>query len=313
MPGKIFLSCGQASEEERKVAKEIKDWLEDPTQGFKVYIAIEAQSINDINNEIIQNLEDSDYFIFIDFKREQVIKPNGKEIFRGSLFTNQELALAYWLDFEKALFLQQEGIELEGMSRYLLSNAEKFVELNEILAKVKTQIKKREWTPSYSRHLVATSIESSNMVIGYSDHVGSYNQWVWFARVKNKRQHVPAMDTVARLINLKDPSGVNTCRDRAILKWAGQKGYRRLIMPNEEEWFSAFALSPVNPLQIYMHSTADLAPRHPINGRFASDWIPGTYFLHYQVISARFPILEFEVELNLTGELKTTQAHLVKN
>jgi len=38
---------------------------------------------------------------------------------------------------------------------------------------------------------------------------------------------------------------------------------------------------------------------------------PGKYELHYKVFSADFPVLEFEIALDLTGEMETTTAGIV--
>jgi hypothetical protein len=55
--------------------------------------------------------------------REQIGTNNGNPIYRGSLFTNQELAIAYVLEFQEVQYLQQENVKLEGIGKYLLSNA----------------------------------------------------------------------------------------------------------------------------------------------------------------------------------------------
>jgi hypothetical protein len=52
----------------------------------------------------MRQLETSDYFLFIDFKRERIRCPN---IFRGSLFTNQELAIASFLGLESIVFQEK--------------------------------------------------------------------------------------------------------------------------------------------------------------------------------------------------------------
>jgi hypothetical protein len=94
MPGKMFVSCGQKIEEEIRTAGAIEDWLTD--EGFRPYVAIQAQTILDLNGEIIRELKQSDFYLFINFRRESL----GDESFRGSLLTNQELAIAYSLGFE---------------------------------------------------------------------------------------------------------------------------------------------------------------------------------------------------------------------
>ena len=79
-------------------------WFEE--KGYSPYVAIEAQSIQDVNSGIISELKNSDFYVFVDFKREKIAK-KGK--YRGSLFTNQELAIAYVLRFENAVFFRESG------------------------------------------------------------------------------------------------------------------------------------------------------------------------------------------------------------
>jgi len=225
--------------------------------------------------------------------------------YRGSLFTNQELALAHYLKFEKAMFLQQTGIRLEGMTKYFLSNPEKFDSFQEVIDKVKLLIEQRRWMPTYSRQLSVKNLRMEKRPIGYRDHAGEYAQYVWFAHIENRRSRTRAENTRARLVDIRDPAGNHSCPDRGLLKWTGQFGYERLIMPNEDEPFDAFAIDVKNYLDVYLHSAADVPRRPIIKGS------PGVYLMKYQVIAFNFPTLEFTVELKLTGKIGTTEGKLV--
>ncbi len=273
-------------------------------QGFVVFLAFKTQRMEDVDDTIIKNLESSDYFVFIDFKREKITDPPNEE-FRGSLFTNQELALAHYLKFEEAIFIQQKGVRLEGMTKYFLSNPELFDNLQEVTKKVNALVEQRKWRPTYSRQLFVKELRKEERLIGYRDHAGEYRQYVWFAHIENKRSRTRAENTRARLINVTDPSGKSACPDRGLLKWAGQFGYERLIMPNEDEPFDAFAIDFKNHLYVYLHSAADV-PREPI-----IKGATGIYKLKYHVIAFNYPTLEFEIQLNLTGDVNTTTAELI--
>ncbi len=227
--------------------------------------------------------------------------------YRGSLFTNQELALAHYLKFEEAIFLQQTGIRLEGMTKYFLSNPETFDSFQEVIDKVKALVKQRRWVPTYSRQLSVKNLRMEKRPIGYRDHAGEYAQYVWFAHIENRRSRTRAENTRARLANVTDPKGKCSCPDRGLLKWAGQFGYERLIMPGEDEPFDAFAIDFKNHLEIYLHSAADV-PREPI-----IKGVPGVYKLKYQIIAFNFPTMEFEIKLELTGNIETTKAELISD
>jgi len=307
MPGKVFISCGQATPTEKKVANRIRDWLK--RQSFDPYIAIQTQSIQDVNSGIIGNLRAADYYIFIDFRRERIHEKmcESSQEYRGSLFTNQELAIAYTLGFDQALFLQQTGIRLEGIGRYILSNARRFDNLDEVPKLVREEFKKRGWKPDYSRHLVPTSIHILNRTLQYRDHTGIYNQYICHIEIENRRNDFGAFSTIARLDSIDLPSNQTIWPDSSYLKWAGQSGYERTLLPRTLAKFDAFAIEDKPGYDyVYLHSSADVLPRQPIlqNQR-------GQHTLSYQVFAQGFPILEFKVVLNLTGRIGTTTVKIV--
>ena len=82
MKSRVFVSCGQDTEE-RAVARKVEDLLE--KRGFDVYIAVDAQTIHEINTGIIRELKNSDCYLFVNFYREQVNRRRGGQR-RGSLF-----------------------------------------------------------------------------------------------------------------------------------------------------------------------------------------------------------------------------------
>ncbi len=303
MPGKVFISCGQATEEEKKVARKIRNWLRG-RKGFDPYVAIETQSIQDVNSGIIANLKSADYYVFVDFRREKIC--DSPQEYRGSLFTNQELAIAYTLGFDEVIYLQQSNIRLEGIGKYLLSNAIKFNSLEEVPRLVGQEIRRRGWNPKYSRHLVPKSIYILQNSLQYSDHTGRYNQYICHVEVENRRYDYGAFSTIALLDRVELPSKTTISPDRSYLKWAGQSGYERTIIPRGSAKFDAFAID--NQLgydTVWLHSSADVYPRQPIlHGR-------GQYTLHYQVFAQGFPVLEFAMVLNVTGNITTTTAKII--
>src|SRR5690349_3570714 len=110
MKSRVFVSCGQHTDEEKYTAHEICHRLR--RLRFDPYLAIQAQTITDINRGIIGELKNSDYYLFVNFRRER-LTPNGRKAaseFRGSLFSNQEFAIAYALNFEKFLIINQAGV-----------------------------------------------------------------------------------------------------------------------------------------------------------------------------------------------------------
>jgi len=122
MGARVFISCGQRAGE-REIAQAVAQWF--TNRGFRPYVALEAQSIQDVNAGIIGELRRSDYYVFIDFRRE-LLDGTEQPAYRGSLFSHQELAIAYTMGFEHAVFFRESGVRLEGVSAYTASNATGF-------------------------------------------------------------------------------------------------------------------------------------------------------------------------------------------
>src|SRR5215472_3923007 len=116
---RIFISCGQGKKAgERDTAHAIAERLK--ALGFDPWIATEEQTLRGIKEHIFERLANSEYFLFVDFKREQI----GSDC-RGSLFSHQELALASYLGVDVIAF-QETGVKLEGLLAFLGGNATPF-------------------------------------------------------------------------------------------------------------------------------------------------------------------------------------------
>lgn len=307
MPGRVFISCGQNSAEEIRIAAEIKAWFEEPTRGYSAYIAIEIQNLYDINNAIVKELILSDYYIFIDFRRE----PIGRRKlfireFRGSLFSHQELALAYNLGFDKVIFLQEGGLTSEGFLKYIQSNSKFFKKRNQILKLIQEEVRNKKWSPLYSRHLIIGGIVKIPSPIAYGDHTGSRNVYIYECRIENNRGDKAAMNTLAILKSIEGPNGQAIYPDTSYLKWAGQIGYSRTIFPLNSARFCLLQIDYNDLLSVYLQSAADIHPRLPIISGQA-----GNYKLSYQVFAENFPMLEFQVLLNLTGNINATTVTVI--
>jgi hypothetical protein len=68
---RVFISCGQNKvTDEERIAREIGLRLSE--LGYDPYIAIQEQTLRGLKENIFGRLEESEYFIFIDFKREEL-------------------------------------------------------------------------------------------------------------------------------------------------------------------------------------------------------------------------------------------------
>ncbi|MEI6243301.1 MAG: hypothetical protein WCP39_07885 [Chlamydiota bacterium] len=136
---RVFISCGQKPTvdlaeinannvnqliPEMTVAKKIFDKL--LKLGYEPYLALEQQTLQGVKEGIFNHLENTEYFLFIDFEREGLYK-EGTINFdsgecRGSLFSNQELAIATFQGFETLAF-QEKGVKKEdGILKFIQAN-----------------------------------------------------------------------------------------------------------------------------------------------------------------------------------------------
>jgi hypothetical protein len=290
VPGKVFISCGQR-DGERAIAERIRTLLRSKFS-LETYLAFKTQSLNDIMT-ITEELRSSDYYLFVDFLRT----PTGEQDLACSLFTHQELALAHHLGFRDMIALQQRGAPLEGFIRYVLSNPECFDGEDDLLGKIESLVRERGWSPSYSRNLVFTRIQTHGPLV-YQDHTGPNTMKVWNAVIENRRPDVAAVRTVCVLDQIESQGLPYSSPDRGYLKWSGQHTYENTILPED---FAEVTLCCTHQGEagLFLVSARDVVPRLPI----LRD--NGLYLLRFKVFSEGFPLLAFTVEFNLQWQQPT--------
>src|SRR5262249_35706449 len=140
---RVFISCGQSrNSDEVRIAHGIAERL---TQlGFDPYVAIEEQSLRGVKENIFTQLQDSECFVFIDFRREKLLDSEAN-IWRGSLFSHQELALASYLDLP-LLALQEAGVKThDGLMRFLQGNTTSFSDRHLLPNVVADAVQQHRW------------------------------------------------------------------------------------------------------------------------------------------------------------------------
>ena len=305
MAGRVFISCGQSNPQEIEVATQISTWLS--LQGFNSYVAIQTESILELNTGIITELKRSDFYLFINFRREYFqhrwFLPSRKNFYRGSVFTNQELAIAYALQFDRMLFLNQKGVRRDGLFRYIGSNTPEFSNFDQILPIVQQAITNARWDNAYSRNLDFRNLNWSGPFL-YEDHTGLRNVKALHIDILNNRPDIGASNCVVRLNKITHNGIITDCPDKNHLKCRGFQGYLNVIWPSNHCSFDLLSIDISNQSNIFLHSAADIHPRQPVISAI------GHYLLHYQVFAEDFPINEFTVDLNATGNIATTTAQM---
>lgn len=303
MPAKVFISCGQSSLEERKVAQQLGDWFK--SKGYNPYVAIEVQSILDLNSGIIGELKTSDYYLFINFQREIVTGNAGNQFHRGSLYTNQELAIAYALGFDHMLLLNQKNSEKEGVFKFIVTNIPEFDAYSEVLLLVQNAVQKAGWRHDYTRQLAAANLRLADPVRYIGDSTPRVIRTL-HVDIQNKRPDLGAVGCVARLVRFGlHGQPLASSPDRSLIKVTGLPGYAQTIWPMSHGAFDLFGILFGSKKHVFLNSALDVHPRQPIID------VPGNYHFEYEVFSQGFPPLIFNVLLKLTGDFATTTATFI--
>lgn len=303
MKSKVFVSCGQATDEERRTAGRICQLLK--KLGFQPYLAIQAQTIKDINGGIIRELKDSDYYLFVNFRRERLPggKPHGKSEFRGSLFSNQEFAIAYALDFDKFLVINQNGIKPEGMLRYVGLNTKAFANHSDCLAVVQQTLRLAKWKPDYSRRLKADGLVFRRVTYGSPTGQILGGEFLYLD-IHNARPDIAALETTGRLVEYgKSGHALQPSHIRSPLKASGRPGFAHTIFPKSHEAFDLLCVGSLNSPQgladtgVFLNSALD-APWTKL--RMAN----GKWTMRYEFFAIDFPLLSVTIELTLRSGIR---------
>lgn len=246
---------------------------------YDPYIAVTEQSLRGVKENIFARLAQSEYFIFIDFKREKLPKQNGGG-HRGSLFCHQELALAAFLE-KPAILFQEVGVRrLDGIMQFLQGNCQEFSDRNSLVAAVLAEITKRGWRSGWRGEL---ALERENGQFGDESHAGRTVRY-FHLKVSNCHISQTALNCYAFLEHVIDLSS-NKSLDLKLVeyKWRGVPFPNVVIPYGSFRELDAMLAYHDNPGTINLCSFSD-SPRH-IHQIFN----PGTYRLTFAVHSQNFP------------------------
>jgi len=288
---RVFISCGQQKGTgEVEIAKKIAEKLE--KLGFEPYIAVEEQTLKGVKENIFRRLSESEYLIFVDFKREKLFEAKNKGFadtgkHRGSLFSHQELALATFLDIEPLAFREKGTKEDDGILKFIQANCIEFEDRAELPDTVAKKIEERKWNPEWRNELI---LERDEKEFDDVDQVGQImiKARFYHLKVRNLHDRTTAHDCVAYLEKIRDVStGKEWVPDLVEFKWKGVKGSRIAIPPKKCRYLDAFHVYHGSPRMVYLG----------INS-FIIDWTgylqqytlegPGNFELAYVVFSENF-------------------------
>ena len=136
----VFISCGQSSEEERELGRTIASHVSQYTP-FVGYFAQDQQTLDGLTRDIFNAIHNSAGFIAVMHRRDKLANNQGE--FRGSVWVEQEIAIASFLVQSLGLKLPsrayvQKGIRREGVRGYILLNPVEFESSDEVLSDLET-------------------------------------------------------------------------------------------------------------------------------------------------------------------------------
>ncbi|PYT55262.1 MAG: hypothetical protein DMG43_03795 [Acidobacteria bacterium] len=296
---RVFISCGQnKSSEEPLLAAGIKDKL--TALGFDPYVAVGEQSLRGLKENLFEQLNKSEYFVFIDFKRERL---DHLDLHRGSLFSHQELAVASFLEID-VLALQEQGVKQnDGILGFVQGNAIPFWDrpkLPDLVAEqVQDRIESGAWDPRWRNELILTREPNY-----YSDatpvQLGKLGRF-FHVGVHNRHRRKTAMNCCANLEKLTSlDSGVESPLKTVEFKWEGYMLPNAHIHALTVRKFDAFWIQHDQPNELKFNSFCD-----------ASYFLPrivglGRYELTYSVIADNFPTARRSFILTLHSKLDET-------
>jgi hypothetical protein len=288
---RVFISCGQSKEtDEAQVARDIGARLRD--LGYCAYIAVDVQDLHGLRENIFDQLRKSEYFLFIDFKRERL---RDCDYHRGSLFSHQELAIASLFEIDVVAFREKDVKPQDGLARYLHLNETEFSDKSMLPDEVIGVVQRRGWRPNWRNELV---LEASPRPVDYK------GAECFHVRVKNHHRDKLALNCSAYLEKvIKLPNTEREMPDEMLeCKWAATPLPRVSIPAGKSRRFDVCYAQANEVVFPPITDTPEYIFRIPREEE--------SYELSYLVTSDNFPPVRGRFILDLRNALAETSLRL---
>jgi len=274
---KVFISCGQRDDREKQIGAAVERYFKDERH-FDTFLAAETHSPEALTECIFRQLEESEYFIFIDPKREGI----GPKRHRGSLFVNQEIALASYLKIP-SLGFSEAGVSREGIAGYQILNPIPFSNKEDILAHLAEKTSKWDPTSVNELWLSTGSVHRNYRIENLPDK--PLSDW-WHINVHNRNKQKHALACSVYLSSIEDLATHKVGEaPSAELQWAYYPDlFSVTILSNRKrEGDGFFVLHEAQIISFNARGTGSSSPfaQMPVLGK-------GIYRLEYLVTSSNF-------------------------
>lgn len=294
---RVFISCGQSkSSDEVSIASQIKDRLYG--LGFDPYVAVQEQSLRGLKENLFEQLAKSEYFVFVDFKRDLLV--GSPSVHRGSLFCHQELAIASYLDIPVIAF-QESGVKTDdGILQFIQANAIQFRDRHLLANVIADEVNKRRqiWNPHWRNELVLERDPTQWSRTQLPD--GRWSRF-FHVGVRNRHRGKTARDCYAYLEKAtKLGPNADIPVKQVEFRWAGYSQPNAHIFPGRVRAFDGFFILEDFPSRLQFNVFAT-----------GTDFVPsitgeGRYELEYLIVSETFPDARASFLLNLSPSLDAT-------
>ncbi len=305
LKAKVFISCGQSrGTDEERIARQIEELLD--SKGFHPYVAIQQQSLKGLKENIFEELSSSEYFLFVDFKREQLAKIKKRrgsffchKAYRGSLFCHQELAIASFLDMPLVGFQEAGVIPGDGILQFLQANCTSFTDRHKLSNMIAEKIEKAGWKSNWKNQLVMKRIPEQFYDVDRVNHLSGERRKARFMyiTVKNLNPHKNARNCYAYLETIHDLSTGNSLPVKSVeSKWEGYVLPNATILRSSYRYIDGFYVFHDSPDTAHFNPFSDSPEFTIIQGS-------GDYELTYLVVSDNFNSIRSTFRLHLSDRL----------
>jgi hypothetical protein len=284
---RVFISCGQRSEEEKQLGFACRDYLK--SRNFLTYLAEDVQRLEALTENIFHHLRDSEYAVFIDCKREE-LRPRE---FRGSIFVNQELAIASFLPITESRVFHETGVIREGVADSLIAKPIHFSNKQEFFTKLEEETK--NWHSDWRNELF---LDFYRVVPNVDLQDGRFADW-YHLKVVNKHISKYARNCVAYVLQIIDlVAGHEINVGNFELVWAGTGMFERHILPKKQAEIDAFLVIRGEQVIRFHH-------RPSTSSEYGMPLLKkGNYLITYMLISENFEQVIKTFRLEFGGDFQ---------
>jgi hypothetical protein len=154
---KIFISCGQFTDNEKALGKAIVRIIKEAT-GSEAFFAEEVSDLNGLDSNILGALREASGFIAVLHPRGEIKRPDGGTHIRASVWIEQEIAVATYIQRVEnrslpVIAFVHESVGREGIRELLHLNPIPFLKDSEVLDALRDRLQSWKTVRSGGIHL----------------------------------------------------------------------------------------------------------------------------------------------------------------